>query len=161
MVFAVVLMLIGFLRMFDVIPYSEKRLLIYNIITLLGVAYIVFDLCWNLRKAKRANFSLVDKLPPVVLAAFLLTFDILVLSKTITDINIIKYCISGVLIYAGAYAGFMGIYHYFKPQKMLLEAVEEAYEAELKEQEEENAKNSEEKHDDVIDAEFEEKKPEE
>ena len=140
--FAVILLLIGFLRMFDIIEYSEKRLMAYNIITLIGVAYIIFDLCWNLRKSKRADFSLIDKLPPVFLGAFLLTFDILVLSKVVTDLSFIKYCISGVLLYAGCYAAILGIYHFYKPQKAVLEAVEEAYQAKLQELEEEAKKES-------------------
>ena len=139
-VIAAVLFLIGFLRLFDVIEYSSGRLLAYNIITLIGFAYIIFDLCWNLRKSKRADFSLIDKIPPVVLAVYLLVFDILVLSKAIEDLNFIKYSISGVLLYAGTYAGFMGIYHFKKPQKMLLDAVEEAYQEQLKELEEEKQK---------------------
>lgn len=139
-VISLVLFLIGFLRMFEVIPYSENRLLVYNIITLVGVAYIIFDLFWSLRKAKRADFSLIDKLPPLFLAAFLLVFDILVLGKFVTNPYFTKYSVSIVLLYAGTYALCMGIYHYFKPQKMVLEAVEEAYQAALSEQEEESKK---------------------
>lgn len=145
LVIASVLMLIGFLRMFDVIKYSENRLLVYNIITLIGVAYIIFDLYWNLRPSKRADFSLVDKLPPLFIAIFLLVFDILVLSKTYTEQNFIKYSISLVLITAGCYSLFLGIYHFYKPQKMVLEAVEEAYQEALKEHEEENKPKEEDK----------------
>ena len=140
-----VLLLVGFLRMFDVMKYSETRLLVYNIITLIGVAYIIFDLCWNLRKSKRKDFSPVDKIPPLFLAAFLLTFDILVLSKTVTDLDFIKYSICGVLFSAGIYSLVIGIYHYFKPQKMFLEAVEEAYQAALLEEQEEAQKQEENK----------------
>ena len=145
LVIASVLLLIGFLRMFDVIKYSENRLLVYNIITLIGVAYIIFDLCWNLRPSKRADFSLVDKLPPLFIAIFLIVFDILVLSKAYTEPNFIKYSISLVLITAGCYSLFLGIYHFYKPQKMVLEAVEEAYQEALKEHEEENKPKEEDK----------------
>ena len=140
-----VLVLVGFLRLFDVMKYSETRLLVYNIITLIGVAYIIFDLCWNLRASKRKDFSPVDKIPPLFLAAFLLTFDILVLSKSVTDPNFIKYSVVAVLFSAGCYSLFMGIYHYKKPQKMLIEAVEEAYQETLKEEQEEAKKNEENK----------------
>lgn len=133
-----ILALVGFLRLFNVMEYSETRLLIYNIITLVGVAYIIFDLYWNLRPKKRKEFSPVDKIPPLFIAAFLLAFDILVLSKTVTDPNFIKYSVCVVLFTAGLYSLFMGIYHYKKPQKMLYEAVEEAYQEALKEYEEEN-----------------------
>ena len=144
-VISAVLLLIGFLRVFDVMKYSETRLLVYNIITLIGVAYIIFDLCWNLRKSKRKDFSLIDKIPPLFLAAFLLVFDILVLSKAVTNLNFIKYSICGVLFSAGIYSLVIGIYHYFKPQKMFLEAVEEAYQAALQEEQEEAQKQEENK----------------
>lgn len=133
-----ILALVGFLRLFNVMKYSETRLLIYNIITLVGVAYIIFDLFWNLRPKKRKDFSLIDKLPPLFIAAFLLVFDILVLSKIVTNQNFIQYSVCAVLFSAGLYSLFMGIYHYKKPQKMLYEAVEEAYQEALKEYEEEN-----------------------
>ena len=87
----------------------------------------------------------MDKIPPLFLAAFLLTFDILVLSKTVTDPNFIKYSVVAVLFSAGTYSLCMGIYHYKKPQKMFLEAVEEAYQEALKEEEEEAKKNEENK----------------
>lgn len=140
-----ILVLVGFLRLFNVMEYSETRLLIYNIITLVGVAYIIFDLFWNLKPKKRKDFSLIDKLPPLFIAAFLLVFDILVLSKIVTDPNFIKYSVCAVLFTAGLYSLFMGIYHYKKPQKMLYEAVEEAYQEALKEYEEENKPKEEDK----------------
>lgn len=141
-----ILALVGFLRLFNVMEYSETRLLIYNIITLVGVAYIIFDLFWNLRPKKRKDFSLIDKLPPLFIAAFLLVFDILVLSKIVSYPNFIKYSVCAVLFAAGLYSLFMGIYHYKKPQKMLYEAVEEAYQEALKEYEEENKSKEEDKH---------------
>ncbi len=140
-----ILALVGFLRAFNIMEYSETRLLVYNIITLIGVAYIIFDLYWNLRPAKRKDFSLVDKLPPLVIATFLLVFDILVLSKSVTNPNFIKYSVCGVLFTVAAYSLFLGFYHYKKPQKMLYEAVEEAYQEQLKEIEEENKKKEEDK----------------
>lgn len=143
-VIAAILFLVGFLRLFNVMEYSETRLLVYNIITLIGAAYIFFDLYWNLRPKKRKDFSLVDKIPPLCIAIFLLVFDILVLSKSVSDPNFIKYSVVAVLFSAGAYAVFMGIYHYNKPQKMVLEAIEEAYQEALKEEAEEEAKKAEE-----------------
>ena len=142
---AAILILIGFLRAFDVMTYSENRLLVYNIITLIGVAYLIFDLWWNLRPKKRKDFSSVDKIPPMFIGAFLLVFDILVLSKSVTDMYFIKYSVVAVLFAAGLYSTFLGFYHYKKPQKMLLEAVEEAYQEQLAELEAEQKKEEENK----------------
>ena len=142
---AAVLILIGFLRAFDVMQYSENRLLVYNIITLIGVAYLIFDLWWSLRPKKRADFSLIDKIPPLFWGAFLLVFDILVLSKSVTDMYFVKYSVVAVLFSAGIYSAYLGFYHYKKPQKMLLEAVEEAYQEKLAELEAESKKEEENK----------------
>lgn len=144
LIIALILFAVGFLRLFDVLAFSSTRLLVYNIITLVGVAYIIFDLFWNLRKDKRAYFSPVDKIPPLVLAMFLLVFDILTLSKIIIDTEVIKYCVVAVLFYAGAFACFMGFYHYKKPQKMVLDTIEEAYQAALDEEAEAEAKKEQE-----------------
>ena len=144
LVIAVVLLLVGFLRLFDVIPYSDKRLLVYNIVTLIGVAYVFFDTTWYIvSKKKRERSDLIDKIFPLIAAIYLLVFDILVLAKINTELNFIKYSISIVLLCAGAVSLFLGIYHHYKPSKMLLEVVEEEYQEKLKEQEEENNKTSE------------------
>ena len=145
LVISAILFLVGFLRLFNVMEYSETRLLIYNIITLIGAAYIFFDLFWNLRAKKRKDFSPVDKIPPLCIAIFLVVFDILVLSKSVIDPNFIKYSVVAVLFSAGAFSLFMGFYHYKKPQKMVLDAIEEAYQEALKEEAEEEAKKAEEK----------------
>ena len=140
---AVVLIVIGLLRIFDIIPYNPQRLLAYNIITLVGVAYVFFDFTWFLvSKKKRAKSDLIDKIFPVPLAIFLLVFDIMVLAKQIEDINFIKYCIAGVLMYGAAIALFLGIYHFINPSKMLLAAVEEEYAEKLQEADEEKAKEN-------------------
>ena len=140
-VIALILGVVGFLRLFDVIPYNDKRLLAYNIITLIGVAYIIFETIWYIvSKKKRERSDLIDKILPIPLALFLLVFDILVLAKVLADINIIKYCIAGVLLYGTAFALFLGIYHHIKPSKMVLEAVEEEYLEKQKELAEQHAK---------------------
>ena len=140
-VIALILGVVGFLRLFDVIPYNDKRLLAYNIITLIGVAYIIFETIWYIvSKKKRERSDLIDKILPIPLALFLLVFDILVLAKVLVDINIIKYCISGVLLYGTAFALFLGIYHHIKPSKMVLESVEEEYLEKQKELAEQHAK---------------------
>ena len=135
MAIAVVLITIGFLRLFDVIPYNESRLLAYNIITLVGVAYIIFDLIFSLSSPKRrARFCLVDKIFPLIASIYLVVFDILVLAKINTDLSFIKYSIGLVLLYAGMVSLFLGIYHHFKPSKQLLDAIEEEYQEKLKEE---------------------------
>lgn len=138
---AAILLTVGLLRLFDIIPYSERRLLIYNILTLIGAAWIFFDFTWFLvSKTKRAKNDLIDKIFPVPLAIFLVVFDILTLAKLIQDISFAKYCIVGVLMYATAMAIFLGVYHFQKPSKMLIAAVEEEYQKMLEEEAQEQVK---------------------
>ena len=56
--------------------------------------------------------------------------------------DFIKYCISGVLMYAAAMSIFLGVYHYQKPSKMLIATVEEEYQKMLEEEVQEAAKDS-------------------
>ena len=146
---AAILLVIGFLKLFNVIPYNEQRVLVYNIITLIGTAWIFFDLGWFIvSKKKRERNDLIDKIFPFIAAIFLLVFDILVLAKIRYDADFIKYSISSVLIYAGIVSLAMGIYRYFKPSKMIMLAIEEEYQNKiqaLSEQKEENKEESTEK----------------
>lgn len=125
-----VLYLIGFLRMFDVIPYNANRLLAYNIITLVGFAYIYFDFFFSIfKKSRRAKTCFLDKILSFVVATYLVVFDILVLAKIITDMAYIKYSICAVILYAASMSLFLGIYHHFKPTRQVLDAVDEQYNA--------------------------------
>ena len=141
LVIAVVLYVVGFLRMFDVITFSANRLLAYNIITLIGFAYIYFDFFYSLlKKSKRAKTCFLDKALSMIVATYLVVFDILVLAKINTDMTFIKYSISAVLLYAASISLFMGIYHHFKPTQQVLDVVEEQYQAYLQAEQEEKAK---------------------
>ena len=138
MAIGVILLTVGFLKIFDIIPYNESRLLLYNIITLVGVAYLLFDLVFSLSITKRrVRFSLIDKIFPLIAAIYLLVFDILVLAKINTDMMFIKYSIGAVLIYAGTVSLILGVYHHFKPSRQLLDAIEEEYQEKLLEEQEE------------------------
>lgn len=140
---SVILFTVGFLRLFGVIPNDEKRLLVYNILTLVGVAYIAFDSIWfAISKKKRERSDLIDKIFPIPLAIFLLVFDILVLAKINATEEFVKYSISSVLIYAGAFSLFLGIYHHFKPSKLVLQAIEEEVMKAEEEKANENSENN-------------------
>ncbi len=141
LVIAVVLYVIGFLRLFDVIPYSANRLLAYNIITLVGFAYIYFDFFFSLlKKSRREKTCFLDKTLSMIAATYLVVFDILVLAKIVTDASFIKYSVCSVILYAASVSLFLGVYHHFKPTYQVLEAVDEQYDAMVKAEEEEKAK---------------------
>ena len=141
LVIATILLVIGFLKIFGILGYNPERVLVYNIITLIGVAYIIFDLVFNLAsKKRRAKMCVIDKVFPCLLAIYLIAFDILVLAKIKDDELFIQYSIGAVLLYAGCFSTFLGIYHYFKPSQQIYDVVDEIYEAKLKELEEESKK---------------------
>ena len=141
LVISAVLFVIGFLRLFGVIPFSANRLLAYNIITLIGGAYVYFDFFFSLlKKSRRAKTCFLDKILSLIIATYLLVFDILVLSKVVVDQDFIKYFVSAVLLYAACMSLFMGIYHHFKPTQQVLDAVEEQYQAYLQAEREEQEK---------------------
>lgn len=143
LVIALVLLVIGFLKIFGVLGYNADRVLVYNIITLIGVAYIIFDLIFNLASKKRRDkMCVIDKILPGILAIYLIVFDVLVLAKIKNDELFIQYSVGAVLLYAGSVASFLGIYHYFKPSIQIYEAVDEIYEAKVKEFEESEAKGN-------------------
>ena len=145
LVIAVVLLVIAFLRMFDVIKYSANRLLAYNIITLLGFAYIYFDFFFSLfKKSRREKNCFLDKALSMIVATYLVVFDVLVLAKITTDMYFIKYSICAVLLYAAAMSLFLGIYHYFMPTHQILDLVDQQYEAYVEAEQEEKSKEDEE-----------------
>lgn len=136
-VISLVLFVIGFLRLFDVIPYSANRLLAYNIITLIGFAYIYFDFFFSLlKKRRRVKTCFLDKTISMIAATYLVIFDILVLAKINTDQTFIKYSVCAVILYAATTSMFLGIYHYFKPTQQVIDVVEEQYDALIKEEQE-------------------------
>ena len=56
-IIAIVFLVIGILRLVGVIQTSEKRLLIFNIITTLGGAWMIIDLVWALASERRRKKS--------------------------------------------------------------------------------------------------------
>ena len=143
LIISVILFVVGFLRIFNVIDYSETRLLVYNIITLIGATYIYFDFFFNLlSKKRREKACFLDKGLSMIAATYLFIFDIMVLAKFLTNMEIVKYSVGAVILYAAATSLFLGIYHYFKPTKQTLEVVEEEYESRLLEIQEQESKDS-------------------
>ena len=113
LIISAVLYVIGFLRLFDVIPYSANRLLAYNIITLIGFAYIYFDFFFSLLKeSRRVQTCFLDKALAMIAATYLAVFDILVLAKVTTNMVYIKYSTCAVILYAASMSLFLGIYHH-------------------------------------------------
>ena len=136
-----VLLVLGVLRITGVIPTSSTRLLIYNIITLAGGAWFLFDLIWSLVSSKRRKkVSMFDKVISGPASIYLIFFDIycFVLGRDNVDELFIRLSISIVLFYVAAVLFAQAFYHKKKPAPMTIAAIIETEiaekEAELEEQ---------------------------
>ena len=128
---AVVFIVIGTLELIRVINLSDRFQLIFKIITMVGATWLVADFVWTLLSKKRkANYPLMDKAMLLPLAIYLYAFDIagFVVSRPY------EYYQIGVPIaffYIACAYTFQGIYHYYHPIPLLVQAIEE----EIKEKE--------------------------
>ena len=146
-IIALIVIVIGALKLAGVIATKPTRLLIYNIITTLGGAWLITDLIWALVSPKRrAKSCLLDKFMTLPVGLYLLVFDVICFIDKIkgvaTNDLLVKLSVGVVLLYIGAVYIFQAIYHYFKPVPQMLEAIEEAKQIAI-EKELEASKNTE------------------
>lgn len=137
---AVVVLVIAILKLTGVMPNSKNRLLVYNIITTLGGVFIIVTFLLALfDKKRREKVEMLDKSLLLPLAIYLLPFDIYCFFKYGTfNEEFVKYSVAIVLIYIFLIYTFLGIYHYYKPSKEILNAYEEMKKEEELEKEKEN-----------------------
>lgn len=125
---SVVFLVIGILKLTNVLGTNPTRLFIYNIITTVGFVYIVGDFIWTMiSKKKRQKSCLIDKFLVLPVGLYLIVFDIICFVEG-ENINtdFVKYSVGIVLLYLAVVYIFQGIYHYHKLTPQLLEAIEEA-----------------------------------
>ena len=141
-----VLLVLGFLRMFDVIKNNGTRLLIYNIITMGGGLWFVFDLVWSLCSEKRRKkVSMFDKITPAPVSLYLIGFDIYCfVTYGHTDGDFVRYSVASVLLAASIIMFLQAFYHRKNPAPMTIAAIIEAEQEEAKEKEELEAKEAQE-----------------
>ena len=144
-ILGVALLVIGVLRIIGVIPTSSTRLLIYNIITLIGGAWFLFELIWAvISKKKRKKISMFDKVLAGPASIYLIFFDIYCFSLGRDNVNpdFIRLSISIVLLYVSAILFAQAFYHLKHPTPMTVAAIIEANQEEAlelqKELEEQN-----------------------
>ncbi len=123
--FAVAFLVIGLLELLKVIVLSDRFQLIFKILTLVGATWLVTDFFWTLlNKKRRANNDLLDKIIMLPLAIYLYAYDIagFVVARPY------EYYQIGVPIaffYIACSYMFQGIYHYYKPIPLIVQAIEE------------------------------------
>lgn len=146
---ALIFIVIATLEIFGVIGKREITLIIFNWITIFGGAYLIFDFFWTLLSPrKRKKNSLLDKTLVLPLAVYFITFDILCFAKlSFITMEFRRLMMSIGFYYLSAVYIFQGIYHYYHPIPMLLEAIEEEkQEQEKKEQEKTSQEEAKETH---------------
>ena len=125
-VIAIVFLTLGILEMLHVMTLYDRFQLIFKIITLVGVAWIIFDFFWTLlSEKKRKKNSLLDKILLLPVAIYLLAFDI----YGFISPRPYEYYQIGVPLafyYIACVYLFEGFYHYYHPIPMVQEMIEEA-----------------------------------
>lgn len=143
LLFAILFLVFGILKMTKIMGYNETRRIVFNLITIFGSAWVITDLIWGLAsKKRRQRICLLDKFLTLPVGLFIMTFDFISLIAKPANDNFYIYSIGGVFLYISVIYFFQAIYHFYKPIPGLLEDLEE-------EQKEENSQekpeNSEEK----------------
>lgn len=144
LVIAAVIYIVGVLKFVDVIKTNFNRLLAYNIITTVFALYLLFEFFWYLfSKKKRAKDDAIDRILPVPGAAYMIIFAIFCYINDYhgyIDYPLVRYSVGAIMLYMATGSLTLGIYHFIKPGRQILEAVEEEYEKKLQEESEEKAK---------------------
>lgn len=140
MLFAVIFLVLGFLKSFGVMTYNETRRIIFNWITLFGALWPIADLIWALAsKNRRKRVCLMDKFLVIPLPIFLITFDLISLIAKPTDTNFYVFSIAAAFFYVSAIYLFQSIYHYFNPLKELMDEIHGEEDKEKAEESEEKS----------------------
>lgn len=122
---ALVFLVLGVLEILKVIVIGNNFQLIFKIVTLVGATWLVTDFFWTLlNKKRRAKECLLDKCIMLPMALYLYAFDIygFIVQPAY------EYYQIGIPIaffYISCAYIFQGIYHYYKPVPLILEAIEE------------------------------------
>ena len=151
-IIALIVIVIGALKLAGVIGTKPTRLLVYNIITTLGGVWVIVDLIWAIvSKKRRAKVCMMDKLMTLPVGLYLLVFDTICFIHKAQGLEpndlLVKLSVGIVLLYIGVIYIFQAIFHYFHPVPQMLEAIEEAKQAKLEEEQKalENPEKEEEK----------------
>lgn len=130
LLFAVVFIVIGILKLLGFIGTNSTYRLIFSIITSCGALFMTGDFIFSLvNEKRRAKVCLLDKIILLPVACFLIVYNILsfchIGGVIVLPELFFKISMGSVLFYLSGSYGFQGIYHYFVPTKEFLEALEE------------------------------------
>lgn len=125
-IFAVVFSILGILILVNIIPIKGtfRKVLIY--VSLIGGSFIIFDLFWTIfSKKRRKKWSLLDKILAFPAGLSVVVTDILTFVWGFENtVELHERFVGYLFCYLALVYIIEGIYHWFKPQPMLLEELE-------------------------------------
>ena len=127
LLFAIIFLVFGILKITKVMGYSETRRIVFNWITIFGGAWGIADFIWAICSKKRQQrISMIDKVLLLPLAIFIMTFDFISLIAKPANDNFYIYCVGAAFLYVAVIYTFESIYHYYKPIPGLFDDEEES-----------------------------------
>ena len=126
LLFAIIFLVFGILKITKVMGYSETRRIVFNWITIFGGAWGIADFIWAICSKKRQQrISMIDKVLLLPLAIFIMTFDFISLIAKPANDNFYIYSVGAAFLYVAVIYAFESIYHYYKPIPGLFDDEEE------------------------------------
>ena len=126
LLFAVIFLVFGILKMTKVMGYNPTRTFILNIITLAGAAWGITDFIWAISSKKRQQrISMLDKVLLLPLVFFMITFDLICLIAKPANENFYLFMLGGAFLYVAVIYTFEAVYHYYHPIPGLFDDEEE------------------------------------
>ena len=134
-VIAIVFVVIATLEILRVMHFRDWILIAFNWITIFGGTWMVVDFVWTfVSSKKRLKSSLLDKCLLLPLGIYLIIFDIICFAKygfeTVNSYDFRMYMMTAAFYYVAIVYIFQGIYHYYHPIPLMVQAIKEAEEAE-------------------------------
>jgi len=137
LIFSIVFIVLGVLRIVGIIGYNDTRRIVFNYITLLAGLWTIIEFIWILVSPKKRKKScILDKIVVLPLSIFMITYDLISLIKNPSDLSFYQYCLGAAICYGGVALMFQAIYHYFNPLPAIIEEVKKAKEQAEKEEQE-------------------------
>ena len=152
LVIALVLIVVGVLKYTNVIVTKPTRLFVYNILSACCGVWMVAEFIWAMvSPKKRAKTPMLDKIMMLPIGIYILCFDAICFTRKAMGLEplevYIRYSVGTVLTVIGLVYIFQAIYHYYHPVPQIIEAIEEAKQVKLEEEQKalESQENVEEK----------------
>lgn len=124
--FAIIFLVLGTLKITQVMPYKEGRRIVFNWITLFAAIWPIADFIWALAsKRRRQRICLLDKILTLPLPIFMIVFDLISLISKPENTFFYVASIAAAFYYVAVLYLVLGIYHYFKPIPELVKGYDE------------------------------------